>query len=330
MYILTKSMLALMIGFILSTLFGLILIPLLKKFKIGQKISSYVGKTHQKKEGIPTMGGLIFIIPTFVTIIILDIFNKITINANLLIILFVFVSYAVMGFIDDYLKIKRSKNEGLTELQKLFGQVIIALVFYAIFIKSGLKPILWISLLGIKVNLGLLYPLFILFILVGSANAVNITDGLDGLAGGLSCIAALFLGIIAWATTWLLGYQDIAMFCFILSGSILGFLVYNSHPARVIMGDTGSLAIGGVLASVAILIGKEITFAVIMFVFILETLSVIIQTISLVIFKKKVFLMTPLHHHFEKLGWNENDIVKLFWVVGFISGAAAIVYGAWI
>lgn len=330
MFILTKSTLALMIGFILSTITGYFLIPLLKKLNIGQRISVFVGESHKKKNGVPTMGGLIFIIPTFITILIMYFTKKIDINSNLLIVLFVFVAYAILGGIDDVMKLKHKKNEGLTEIQKLFGQVIIAIVFFYIYMKSGSEPLLWVHAFNIKVDVGWLYGFFILFMLVASSNAVNITDGLDGLAGGLSFIAALVLGVITWTTDWLAGYQDVAVFCFILAGCVLGFLVYNTYPAKVFMGDTGSLALGGVLAAVAILVRREITFAIIMGVFVIETLSVIIQVFSLFVFKKKVFLMTPLHHNFEKLGWKEQDIVKLFWICGLILGTAALVYGAWL
>lgn len=330
MFILTKSILALMIGFIISTITGYFLIPFLKKMNVGQRISVFVGESHKKKNGIPTMGGLIFIIPTFITILIMYFTKKIDINSNLLIVLFVFVAYAILGGIDDIMKLKHKKNEGLTEIQKLFGQVLIAIVFFYIYMKSGSEPLLWFHAFNLKIDVGWLYGFFILFMLVASSNAVNITDGLDGLAGGLSFIAVLVLGVITWTTNWLLGYEDVAVFCFILAGSILGFLVYNTHPAKVIMGDTGSLALGGVLASIAILIRREITFAVIMGVFVIETLSVIIQVFSVLVFKKKVFLMTPLHHNFEKLGWKEQDIVKLFWICGLILGTAALVYGAWL
>lgn len=330
MFILTKSTLALMIGFIISTLTGYFLIPLLKKLHVGQRISVFVGENHKKKNGVPTMGGLIFIIPTFITILIMYFTKKININSNLLIILFVFVSYAFLGFLDDFMKLKRKQNEGLTEIQKLFGQVIIAVIFFFIYMKSGSEPLLWFHAFNLKINIGWLYGFFILFMLVASSNAVNITDGLDGLAGGLSFIATLVLGVITWTTNWLIGYEDIAVFCFILAGSILGFLVYNAPVAKVFMGDTGSLALGGVLASIAILIRREITFSVIMGVFVIETLSVIIQVFSVLVFKKKVFLMTPLHHNFEKLGWKEQDIVKLFWIIGLILGTLALVYGAWL
>lgn len=330
MFVLTKSLLALMIGFIISVITGYFMIPLLKKLNMGQRISVFVGESHKKKNGIPTIGGLIFIIPTFITILIMYFTKKININSNLLIVLFVFVAYAILGLIDDLMKLKRKQNEGLTEIQKLFGQVIIAVVFFYIYMKSGSEPLLWFHAFNLKVDVGWLYGFFILFMLVASSNAVNITDGLDGLAGGLSFIATLVLGIISWSTNWLAGYQDIAIFCFILAGSILGFLVYNTYPAKVFMGDTGSLAIGGVLAAIAILTRHELTFAVIMGVFVIETLSVIIQVFSIFVFKKKVFLMTPLHHNFEKLGWKEQDIVKLFWIVGLILGTAAVIYGAWL
>lgn len=330
MFILTKSILALMIGFIISTITGYFLIPILKKMNVGQRISIFVGESHKKKNGIPTMGGLIFIIPTFITILIMYITNKINIHSNLLIVLFVFVAYAILGGIDDFMKLKHKKNEGLTEIQKLFGQVLIAIVFFYIYMKSGSEPLLWFHAFNLKIDIGWLYGFFILFMLVASSNAVNITDGLDGLAGGLSFIATIVLGIITWTSNWLLGYQDIAIFCFILSGAILGFLVYNTYPAKVFMGDTGSLALGGVLAAIAILIRREITFAVIMGVFVIETLSVIIQIFSVLVFKRKVFLMTPLHHNFEKMGFKEQDIVKLFWISGLILGTLALIYGAWL
>lgn len=330
MLVLAKAMLALMIGFILSILCGLILIPYLKRKKAGQSVSIFLKQKHKEKDGIPTMGGFIFIIPTILTIFILLTMNKIEWSTNLGIILFVFAAYALLGFADDYLIIRRKNNIGLTEIQKLFGQLVIAIIFFYIFIKSGHNPGLTIHTLGIKIDMGWFYGLFLLFILVASSNAVNITDGLDGLAGGLSLIAFLALGLIAWNSTWVAGYESIAVFCFILVGALLGFLFYNTHPAKIFMGDTGSLSLGATMASVAILTNHEITFIIIAGVFIVETLVCIIQTISMVYFHKKVFLMTPLHHHFEKLGWEERDIVKMFWVFGLILAMAGILFAVWI
>lgn len=330
MLVLAKAVLSMMIGFILSVIMGLITIPLLKKIKVKQKLSSYLEKKHKDKEGTPTMGGLIFIIPTVLTTIILLVTGKLEMTHNLGIVLFVFLSYALLGFLDDFLIIRRGNNIGLTEFQKLAGQLIIALIFFYIFMKSGAEPNLEISALGIKFNMGWLYGIFLLFVLVASSNAVNITDGLDGLAGGLSLIAFLTLGLISWGSGGISGYQDMAIFCFILVGTLLGFLFYNTHPARVFMGDTGSLALGATLASIAIITKHELTFIVIMGVFIFETLVSIIQIVSMVYFHKKIFLMTPYHHHLEKLGWSETDIVKVFWVVGLLLSMGAIVYGVWI
>ena len=175
-----------------------------------------------------------------------------------------------------------------------------------------------------------IFGIFILFVLVGTSNGVNITDGLDGLAGGLSAIAFLAFGIIAWNTGWMQGYEEVAIFCFLLVGSLLGFLLYNSHPAKIIMGDLGSLALGGALATVAIVTRHELSLVLVGGVFVVETLSSFIQIIAIRKFHKKIFKMAPLHHHFEQLGWDERDIVKLFWVVGFLLAMAAITYGVWI
>ena len=319
-----------MIGFILATAFGLIAIPMLKKIKAGQRINVYV-EAHQRKSGTPTMGGLIFIIPTIITTIFLILTNKMEFSVNLLIVIFVFISYSLIGFLDDYLSIKKNENKGLTQVQKLLLQFIVALIFYVLYCKyTPANSVLEITLLGIKWNLGWVYGLFILVLLVGSSNAVNLTDGLDGLAGGLSAIAFVAFGLISWGSYWIEGYRDMGIFSFILVGSIMGFLVFNSNPAKVFMGDTGSLTLGATLATIAILTHHELSLALIGGVFVIETLTVIIQLTSVVIFKKKVFLMTPIHHHFERLGWREGDIVKLFWISGFILALLALIYGVWL
>lgn len=330
MLTLTKSLFALMIGFLLATAFGLILIPLLKKIKAGQRINVYV-ENHQRKSGTPTMGGLIFIIPTIITVIILILTNKIEFSVNLLIVLFVFISYSLIGFLDDYLSIKQNQNKGLTQIQKLILQFIVALIFYILYRKyTNASSVLEITILHIKWNLDWFYGVFILLLLVGSSNAVNLTDGLDGLAGGLSAIAFLAFGLISWGSYWIEGYQDMGIFCFILVGTIMGFLVFNTNPAKVFMGDTGSLTLGATLATIAILTKHELSLALIGGVFVIETLSVIIQITSVIFFKKKIFLMTPIHHHFERLGWRESDIVKMFWIAGFILCLLALIYGVWL
>lgn len=326
MLILTKSVFALMIGFLISVVLGLFLIPVLKRLNVGQRISVFVGESHKKKEGTPTMGGIIFILSTLLTTFFLLITGKMAYTNNLGIVLIVFVGYAIIGFLDDYLSIKRHNNEGLTEIQKLIGQVIIALLFFFMYVKNGGQTALVVSTLNINIEMGWVYGLFILFLLVGGSNAVNLTDGLDGLAGGLAAIAFVAFSLISMVV----GFDDLGLFTFILTGSIVGFLVFNTHPAKVFMGDTGSLALGGLMSTIAVLTHREITLAVVASIFIIETLSVILQVFWLYVFKRKLFLMTPLHHHFEKLGWQEQDIVKLFWVVGLVLAMGGIFFGVWL
>ncbi len=330
MLILAKAAMALLLGFILAIITGVILIPILKRFHIGQYVSHYIGERHLKKEGTPTMGGLIFIIPTIIALILLYFNDSIEISHNLIILVFVFLTYALLGFIDDYLKIKYHNNKGLSILAKLLIQMIIALVFFYIFMSNGGQSDLVISSLGITIPLGWTFGLFILFLLVGTSNAVNITDGLDGLAGGLSAIAFFAFGLISWNAGWMEGYQEVAIFCFILVGALMGFLVFNAHPAKVFMGDLGSLSLGAALATIAIITRHELSLAVIGGVFVVETLSSLIQIIAIRKFHKKVFKRAPLHHHFEVMGMNEQDIVRYFWVAGLILAMAAITYGVWL
>ncbi len=329
MLILAKSILGLMVSFFLSVFLGYFLLPVLKKLNFRQNVSKHITERHLQKEGTPTIGGLIFIIPTIITMIVLYLRGSLEITHSLIIIMFVFISYSILGFLDDFIKIRKHNNGGLSIIQKLVAQVFIAVVFFYIYMRGGGSTHLIITSLNIDWDLKWFYGLFILFLLVGSSNAVNITDGEDGLAGGLSAIAFLSFGIITWGTTWVEGYQEIAIFCFILVGALLGFLVYNSHPAKVFMGDTGSLGLGATLASVAILTKHELSLAVIGGVFVAETLSSFIQIVAIRKFHKKVFKMAPLHHHFEQLGWEETDIVKLFWIIGFMLGMGAIYYGVW-
>ena len=326
MLLLTKAIFAIMIGFLCSSVLGLFLVPLLKKLRVGQKISIFVGESHRKKEGTPTMGGLIFIVPTVVISLGLLITGKIAYTSNFGIVLLVFIGYAFIGFLDDFLSIRRGNNEGLTTYQKLFLQVLIAVGFFYIYMRSGGETAWVVGTLHIDIEMGWLYGLFILLVLVGSSNAVNLTDGLDGLAGGLSAIAFVAFSLISL----MVGFEDIGLFSLILVGSIVGFLIFNTHPAKVFMGDTGSLALGGVMGAIAILTHRELTLLVVASIFVIETLSVIIQVFWVQIFHRKLFLITPLHHHFEKLGWCETDIVKLFWVFGLILAMAGIIFGVWL
>ena len=327
MLILTKSVFCLMLGFILSIAFGSILVPFLKNKKLNQRLSIYLEEKHNSKKQVPTMGGLIFIIPTLIIFIVLIVINKLDIKINALIIIFTFISYSLIGFIDDYLIIIRNNNNGLKEGTKFLMQIITAIIFFYLFMKNGNEPLIWIHSLNIKLNIGWLYGLFILLVLTSSSNAVNITDGLDGLASGLSIIAFITFGIITFNTTWLDGYNEIAIFCFILSGSLLGFLVYNTNPAKIFMGDTGSLSLGATLGGIAIITRHELLLVLIGIVFVIETLTCIIQRIYYKITHKRLFTMTPIHHGFEKKGYNERDIVKYFWIVGLIASMLALTFG---
>lgn len=327
MIMMVKSVLSMMIGFIFSLIVGVFLVPILKKKKVNQTLSIYLEERHKKKIGTPTMGGLIFIIPVIIYLILMIILGKIKINYTLILVVFTFLSYSLIGFIDDYLIIKKNNNKGLSETSKFVMQIIIAVIFFFIFMKGGNEPLIWIHTLNIKVNIGWLYGVFILLVLVASSNAVNITDGLDGLSGGLSLIAFITFSLISWNTGWLEGYSDIALFGFALSGALLGFLVFNIKPAKIFMGDTGSLALGATLGTYAILTRHELLLIVIGIVFVIETLSCVIQRFYYKLTKKRLFPMTPIHHTFEKMGWKEENIVKLFWIVGLIASMISLSFG---
>ena len=327
---LSCAVFSLLIGFLISIVVALVILPILKKKHCKQFLSEYLEERHKNKKNTPTMGGLIFVISTlFVTLIFL-MFNKMNFSYNLFIVLFTFVGYFLIGFIDDLLIIKKGNNKGLSENSKLFLQTLIALTFFYFFMKAGNEPLLWIHAINLKLDISFFYGLFILFVLIASSNAVNITDGLDGLAGGLSFIAFLTFGVITYYTGWLDGYEEIAMFCFILAGSILGFLIFNVNPAKIFMGDTGSLALGATLGTIAIFTRHEILLILIGIVFVIETTTCLIQRYYYKLTKKRIFPMTPIHHTFEIKGWKENDIVKLFWVIGLLASLIALVYGIWL
>ena len=293
MLLLTKAIFAIMVGFIASAILGLFLVPCLKKLHLGQKISIFVGESHRKKEGTPTMGGLIFIVPTIIATVALVLMGKVSYTSNLGIVLLVFLGYALIGFLDDFLSIKKGNNEGLTAYQKLFMQVLIAIGFFYIYMRNGGQTAWVVGTLHIDLEMGWLYGLFILFVLVGASNAVNLTDGLDGLAGGLAAIAFIAFSLISL----MVGFEDIGIFSLILVGSLLGFLIYNTHPAKVFMGDTGSLALGAAMGAIAILTHRELTLLVVAGVFVIETLSVILQ---------------------------------IFWVCGLVLSMAGIIFGVWL
>ena len=294
-----------------------ICIPILHKLKFGQSIREEGPKSHQKKSGTPTMGGIFLIAGIVVATLI-----QAEWNAEIFLALFILLGHFILGFVDDYLKVVRKHNQGLLARYKLAGQILIVLVttFVASELLVDFDPTIWIPVADVTINVGGFYVPFMFFVLVGASNAVNLTDGLDGLASGCVAIAASCYAVICLLT----GHDELAIFCAATVGACIGFLKFNFHPAKVFMGDTGSLALGGAFAAVGILSRTEILLAVIGFVFVCEALSVILQVISFQTTGKRIFRMSPIHHHFELGGWSEVKVVFVFWTVGLIAGIVGL------
>lgn len=316
-------LLLLLIGLAISFLITLVVAPffisVLRKMHFGQYIREEGPKSHQKKAGTPTMGGVIFLVGLILSIIIVAIKYHVT-TQDTYMLLFVTLGFGTIGFIDDYIKIVMKRNMGLTSKQKMLGQLIIAIVFLLIVKHYDYSTYLSFPGADWKINMGWLYPLFAIFILIGVPNATNLTDGIDGLLSGLGSIVFAAYAIIAYYSM----NMGVAIFSTVLLGSLLGFLIFNAHPAKVIMGDTGSLAIGGALVGIAILTKTEILLIILGGVFVVETLSVIIQIISFKTTGRRVFRMSPIHHHFELTGWSEWKVVTVFWLIGFLLAVIGI------
>ncbi|MCA1029975.1 phospho-N-acetylmuramoyl-pentapeptide-transferase [Bacillus timonensis] len=312
-------------GFLISAIFSPIFIPFLRRLKFGQSIRDEGPKSHQKKSGTPTMGGLVILLSIIVTTIVMTTkFTDLSVSTYLL--LLVTVGFGLLGFLDDFIKVVMKRNLGLTSKQKLLGQIIISIIFYLIYKQNDLSTVVEIPGLGYAFDLENLYIVFIVFWLVGFSNAVNLTDGLDGLVSGTAAIAFGAFAVLAWNQS----QYEVAIFSVAVVGAVLGFLVFNAHPAKVFMGDTGSLALGGAIATVAILTKLEILLIIVGGVFVIETLSVIIQVISFKTTGKRVFKMSPLHHHYELVGWSEWRVVVTFWTVGLLCAMLGIYIEVWI
>ena len=294
-----------------------ICIPILHRLKFGQSIREEGPKSHQAKSGTPTMGG-IFLIAGIVAATLL----QADWNAEIFLALFILLGHFILGFVDDYLKVVRKHNQGLLARYKLAGQVLIAIVTTVVAseLLTNFSPTIWIPIADVTIDAGSLYLPFMFFVMVGASNAVNLTDGLDGLASGCMAIAASCYAVICLLTS----HNDLAIFCAAIVGACVGFLRFNFHPAKVFMGDTGSLALGGAFAAVGILSRTEILLAVVGFVFVCEALSVILQVISFKSTGKRIFRMSPIHHHFELGGWSEVKVVFVFWTVGLIAGVIGL------
>lgn len=289
---------------------GPFLIPELHKLKFGQSIREEGPKSHQAKSGTPTMGGIMIV--GGITIATL-IFADFTIEVALA--LFVMLGHFVLGFLDDYIKVVLKRNLGLKAKQKLLGQFIIAIIVTYIGINyTGLTQDVWIPFIGQTYDIGWFYYVLVIGVLVGTTNAVNLTDGLDGLASGAMAVASLGFA----AVCLYFNKTDLAIYSFACFGACVAFLKFNYHPAKVFMGDTGSLALGGVLAGLGILTKTELLLIILGGLFVIETLSVIIQVTSFKTTGKRVFLMSPIHHHFELKGWSETRVVTTFWFAEFV------------
>ena len=303
---------ALALGTVL--ILGPFCIPLLHRLKFGQSIRSEGPASHQKKSGTPTMGGLFLI--TGITVATLYVAP---LSTEILLALFIMLGHFILGFLDDYIKVVKKRNLGLKARQKLLGQIIISVV--TIVIGSTLldiKTTLWIPITHSEIDIGILYYVLVALVLIGTSNAVNLTDGLDGLASGCMAVAASCYMVVCLLTN----HNDLAIFCAAIIGACIGFLRFNFHPAKVFMGDTGSLALGGAIAA---LTHTELLLIVIGMIFVCEALSVIIQVISFQTTGRRVFKMSPLHHHFELSGWSETKVVFVFWTVGLIFGVLGLI-----
>lgn len=314
MRVVIEMFLPLISSFILAYLLGKILIPILHRMKYGQSIREEGPKAHMKKQGTPTIGGLIFIISTFIVTILYSVFYVKTLKNDAVIILLIFLAFGFVGFLDDYLKIRRKKNLGLRAYQKMILLMLITFVIY-VFSKDTLGTNLYIPILNVNINLYYLYLPFLFIYFTGVTNAVNLTDGLDGLATTVTIIVLIFLFLISFV----FGKVDIGIFAFILIGSLMAFLIFNVNPARVFMGDTGSLALGGAVAAISFLLGIEVVLILAGIIYVIEALSVIIQVVVYKFTRKRVFKMAPIHHHFEHLGWSENKIVYIFGAITLIA-----------
>ncbi|HEX7063872.1 MAG TPA: phospho-N-acetylmuramoyl-pentapeptide-transferase [Bacillales bacterium] len=312
-------------SFLIAVLLSPMVIPILRRLKFGQFIREEGPKSHQKKSGTPTMGGLIIITSLLITVVVVSL-QYANLSLELFLLLFVTVAFGVLGFLDDYIKVTKKRNLGLTSKQKLLGQLIVAAVFYLGMVKANVATTVSIPGTDLVYDLHSFYFLLVIFMLIGASNGTNLTDGVDGLLPGTAAIAFGAYSVLAWNSLDL----DVAIFASAVVGAVLGFLVFNAHPAKVIMGDTGSLALGGGIAALAILTKMEIILIIIGGIFVIETLSVIIQVISFKTTGRRVFKMSPLHHHYDLSGWSEWRIVVTFWLVGFLFAALGIYIEVWI
>ncbi len=302
---------AILISFFINIILSPIVIPYLRKIKLGQYERAEGPKSHLKKEGTPTMGGVIILLGVLIS-------GSLFINGNpdLIAILVITIGYGIIGFIDDFIKVVMKRSLGLRAYQKIILQLLVAgmLIYYVTVMRNIGTEIIVPFTNGAYMDLGALFIPFLLFVIIGTVNSVNLTDGLDGLATGVTILVATFFGTIA-----MVSYPAAAPLVCTVIGSLLGFLLFNAYPAKIFMGDTGSLALGGFLVSLAVIMKMPLFLAIVGIIYVAESMSDIIQVASYKLFKKRVFKMAPLHHHFEILGWKETKVVAVFFIVTAIA-----------
>lgn len=296
-------------SFLLTLVMGPIFIPFLHRLKFGQTVRDDGPQSHLKKTGTPTMGGFIFLVP----MLILSVFYA-RYDMRILPIALVTIGFGIVGFLDDFIKVVKKRKDGLYWNQKMIGLLLVAVIFAFYVSKSGIGTDIIIPLLGMEktIDLAWFFIPFTVLVLISSTNAVNITDGLDGLCAGITLIVTLFFSIVAMTRS---EWEYIKIFSSILSGGCLAFLAYNAHPAKVFMGDMGSLALGGAVGAISIMMKIPLILFIVGAIYVIEALSVMIQVTSFKLTGKRVFKMAPIHHHFELSGWKEVKVVYVFWAV---------------
>jgi len=325
-------------AFLISIIFGPGIIRLISRFAIGQNIrkeeSQELYQHHKNKQGTPTMGGVLILLAVFTSTLLWAEPG----NRYILLVLFGTLWLGITGFMDDYLKHSRKCSQGMTAAAKFTSQITLGLILgCALYFSPGSNTVLDIPFFkGAVVELGIFYILFAVLVITGSSNAVNLTDGLDGLAIGSVVFAAIPFAVLCYVSghikfsgyllvPYINGSGELAVFCASIIGAGLGFLWFNCYPASIFMGDVGALSLGGALGIIALLIKKELLLVIVGGIFVLEAISVILQVIYFKLAKKRIFLCAPLHHHFQFLGWPENKIIVRFWIVGAILALLTLV-----
>lgn len=299
-----------------TVILGVAAIPLARKYKARQSIREEGPKSHRIKAGTPTMGGLFMLLA-----MLLVIFGNRLLDPSVLLLVLITFGHAVLGFLDDFIKAEKKRNLGLTAKQKMAGQLLLSIVFcFGAVEYLGLPYSIAIPFTTSEISIGWLYYPFVILVIVGASNAVNLTDGLDGLAAGCCVVAFSAYALFCHLN----GMDDIGAFAMITVGCCIGFLFYNYHPAKIFMGDTGSLALGGAIAGIAVVTRTELLLVFIGLIFVIEALSVILQVISFKTTGKRIFKMSPIHHHFELCGWSEVRVVWFFWLIECVAAGATL------